>query len=365
LNVSNDSFYLLNAGRSNGLFTGLFSQAENDMSISSSSPFKVATVPLISQRGNASRNVANVSAWLADAALQEISLVVFPEASLVGYGDTLNLRRRELVTLAEPLDGRSIDEVANAVERTGVAAGVGFIERAPDGRLFNSYVICMPGGVRCCHRKLHMVEHPGIERGEQYTVLDTTWGVRIGILIGADNYLIENVRMTALMGATLLVAPHRIYGSDSNGEAALQRLSPAQRVRPHAAHSAIAEENADAADWLRQSMIARASDNGMFVVFSNGSEQGSNQGGMIIDPLGRVLAEHGSSSSPMVSAEVNPGLIAGSVGQQCLTARRSDSNGPFVRSMLPRDNAFAERSGTPSRGAIALSFAQVSRIRQT
>jgi predicted amidohydrolase len=335
------------------------------MSLSSSLTFKVATVPLISQRGNASHNVANVSAWLADAALQEISLVVFPEASLVGYGDTLNLRRRELVTLAEPLDGRSIDEVANAVERTGVAAGVGFIERAPDGRMFNSYVICMPGGVRCCHRKLHMVEHPGIERGEQYTVLDTTWGVRIGIMIGADNYLIENVRMTALMGATLLVAPHRTYGSDSNGEAALQRLSPAQRTQRRTVQTTVAAESTGAADWLRRSLMARASDNGMFVIFSNGWEAGSNQSGMIIDPFGRVLAEHGSSSSPMVSAEVNPNLIAASVGQQCLTARRSDGNGPFVRSMLSRSNPFAERSGTPSRGAIALSFAQVSRIRQT
>jgi predicted amidohydrolase len=362
LNVSNDSFYLLNAWRSNGLFNRIFSQAVHDMSLSSSSPFKVATVPLSSLRGNASQNVANVSARLVDAALQGISLVVFPEFSLVGYGDTLNLRRRELVTLAEPLDGRSIDKVANAVERTGVAAGVGFIERAPDGRLFNSYVVCMPGGVRCCHRKLQTVEHPGIERGEQYTVLEAKWGVRIGILIGADNYLIENVRMTALMGATLLVAPHRTYGSDSGGESSLQRLSTGQRARPHATERT---ESDGEADWLRRSLIARASDNGMFVAFSNGSDTGSHQNGTIIDPGGRVLAEHGPSASPMVFAEVNAGLIAGSVGQQCLTARRSDNNAPSVRSVLPRGNAFAERSGAPSRGAIALSFAQVSRIRQT
>ncbi|MFT4503570.1 nitrilase-related carbon-nitrogen hydrolase [Caballeronia sp. 15711] len=329
------------------------------MSSSSCSPFKVAAVPLSSLRGNASQNVANMSASLADAALQGISLVVFPEFSLAGYGDTLKLRRRELVMLAEPLDGRSIDKVANSVERTGVAAGVDFIERAPDGRLFNSYVICMPDGVRCCHRKLQMAEHPAIERGEQYTVLDTKWGVRIGILIGADNYLIENVRVTALMGATLLVAPHRTYGLDGHGESSLQRLSTGQRVRPPGSQT-------DAeADWLRRSLIARASDNGMFVVFSNGSNTGDHQHGTIIDPAGQVLAEQETSSSPTVSAEVNPGLIAESVGQQCLTARRSDSNGPFVRSVLPRGNTFAERSGAPSRGAIALGFAQVSRIRQT
>jgi predicted amidohydrolase len=353
--MSNDSFYLSNAWRSNGLFTGPFSQAVKDMA----SPFKIATVPLVSVRGNASLNVASVSARLADAALQGISMVVFPEASLVGYGDTLNLRRRDLETLAEPLDGRSIDEVAKAVERSGVAAGVGFIERAPEGSLFNSYVICMPGGVRCCHRKLHTVEHPVIECGEQYTVLDTKWGVRIGILIGADNYLVENVRMTALMGATLLVAPHRTYGSDGNGEAALQRLSTEQRTRAHAT------ESVGGADWLRRSLIARASDNGMFVVFSNGSNVAAHQDGMIIDPCGQVLADHGSSCGTMLSASVDPGLIAGSVGQQCLAARRSDTNAPRIRSMLPTINIYAERNGTAPRGAIALSFAQVSRVRQT
>src|SRR5471030_42186 len=353
--MSNDSFYLSNGRRSNGLFIGLSGQAANDMA----SPFKVATVPLVSVRGDASQNIANVSARLADAALQGISLVVFPEAGLVGYGDTLNLRRRELVTLAGPLDGRSIDEVAEAVERSGVAAGVGFLERAPNGSLFNSYVICMPGGVRCCHRKLHMVEHPVIECGEQYTVLDTKWGVRIGILIGEDNYLVENVRMTALMGATLLVAPHRTYGSDSNGEAALQRLSTEQRTRSHAT------ESVGGAGWLRRSLIARASDNGMFVVFSNGSDVAMHQDGMVVDPGGRVLADHGSLSGTMLFASVDPGLIAGSVGQQCLAARRSDTNAPRARSMLPSANGYAERNGTAPRGAIALSFAQVSRIRQT
>ncbi|MDN7182689.1 carbon-nitrogen hydrolase [Caballeronia sp. SEWSISQ10-4 2] len=339
------------------------------MSVSPSPTFQVASVPLISLRGNASQNVANVSAWLADAALKGISLVVFPEASLVGYGDTLHLRRRELATLAEPLDGRSIEAVANAVERTGVAAGVGFIERAPDGKFFNSYVVCIPGGLRRCHRKLHVVEHPGIECGEQYTVLDTKWGVRIGILIGADNYLIENVRMTALMGATLLVAPHRMIGSDGQGDTSLQRFFPERRSRPRADHGAVTAESAGGADWLRRSLMARASDNGMFVVFSDGSDTGDNQSspgnGMIIDPWGRVLAESASSSSSsaMVSAAVDPGLIAGSVGQKCLAARRSDVYGPISRPMLEPSDAFEERRSTASRGSIAMSFAQVSRAR--
>lgn len=71
--MSNDSFYLLKAWRSNALFNGFFNQVVNDMSF----PFQVATVPLISLRGNASQNVANVSAWLEGAALKGISLVVF------------------------------------------------------------------------------------------------------------------------------------------------------------------------------------------------------------------------------------------------------------------------------------------------
>jgi len=366
------------------------------MSSSSIPTLRVASIPLRSRRGEPAQNVARVAEWLVLAARDEIGLAVFPEACLVGYGSLAKLHRDELEALAEALDGPMMGAVADAVERTGVAAGVGFIERSLDGRLFNSYAVCLPGGVRHCHRKLHAFEHRRIVSGDRFTVFDTAWGVRVGVLIGGDAYLVENVRMTALMGATLLVAPHRSYSAQRGGGRVLQPVSaeqwrnreakagaPGTPLTPgasRAAGSAVADGRAgmaglagvrarrDAEDWVRAWLPARAADNGIFAVFSDGLDLRSNEGapgvGMIVDPCGGILAEStrvddASAEGVIVAASVDPDLIATSAGQQWLRARRPDLYAPLGRA--DRDAAVFEPRGVTSRGSIAVSFAQVSR----
>jgi predicted amidohydrolase len=56
---------------------------------------------------------------------------------------------------------------------------------------------------------LHAFEHEAIASGSSYTVFDTRWGFRAGVLICWDKNLVENVRITALLGATVLIAPHQ------------------------------------------------------------------------------------------------------------------------------------------------------------
>ncbi|MGF6531975.1 putative amidohydrolase [Paraburkholderia sp. GAS206C] len=368
------------------------------MSSSSSPMLCVASIPLRSRRGEPAQNVARIAAWLALAARDKVDLAVFPEACLVGYGSLAKLHRDELEALAEPLDGPMMGAVADAVERTGVAAGVGFIERSQDGRLFNSYAVCLPGGVRHCHRKLHAYEHRRIVSGDRFTVFDTAWGVRVGVLIGGDAYLIENVRMTALMGATLLVAPHRSYSAQRGAGRVLQPVSAeqwrhrgAQAGAARATGGAIGDRTAsatltddvageagvrarrDAEDWLRAWLPARAADNGIFAVFCDGLELGNNEfapgAGMIVDPCGRILTESvcvsdaciidTSAEGVIVAANVDPGQIATSAGQQWLRARRPDLYAPLGRA--DRDTTVFESRGMTSRGSIAVSFAQVSR----
>lgn len=65
------------------------------------------------------------------------------------------------------------------------------------------------------HRKLHAFEHEAISSGSRFTVFDTPWQVRVGVLICWDNNLVENVRATALLGATVLLAPHQTGGTNS------------------------------------------------------------------------------------------------------------------------------------------------------
>jgi hypothetical protein len=62
------------------------------------------------------------------------------------------------------------------------------------------------------HRKLHAFEHSAIRSGDEFTVFDLPEGWRCGLLICYDCNLIENVRITALRGADVLLAPHQTGG---------------------------------------------------------------------------------------------------------------------------------------------------------
>jgi predicted amidohydrolase len=346
---------------------------------------RVAAIPLVSPGGGVSSNVTNVSRVterLALAAREGIGLAVFPEACLAECANFAKLSRRELDALAERIDGPSVSAVADAVDATGVTAGVGLIERAPDGRLFNSYVICLPGGMRYCHRKLYAFEHRRIECGNRFTVFDTVWGVRIAVLIGGDNYLIENVRMTALMGATLLVAPHRRYRMNRNTACELQPMSVRHASRVDAARD-VACSNAgegegndhSATGGLRHWLPARAADNGMFVAFSDSAEadadaQASDERGrerhtaMIVDPCGRILADKADRASAFVSAELDSALIGASAGRQWLESRRAELYGPLAQTENQAP-AIARTSAAVRGGAVPLSFAVVGRDRLT
>ncbi|WP_176057704.1 nitrilase-related carbon-nitrogen hydrolase [Paraburkholderia sp. BCC1876] len=336
------------------------------MSSSSGPSLRVASIPLVSCRGDAVQNVARVVTCLANAACQNIGLVVFPESCLAGYASMAKLPRAELEALAESLDGPSIHAVADAVEQTGVAAGVGIVERATDGRLFNSYVVCLPGGQRHCHRKLHAFEHRRIGSGDRFTVFDTSWGIRIGILIGADNYLVENMRVTALMGATLLIAPHRSFGGRSAGGMKMQPVSIEQARRGENAHRAF-DSNNEALSDLPHWLPARAADNGLFIAFSDGADVTDNSSvtgtGMIVDPRGRTLGSNsGDTTNTLISADIEASLTHNSAGRQWLTARRPDLYGLLSRPEDRRTTEFEPRSLSP-RGSIAVSFAQVGRNR--
>ncbi|CAB3761780.1 nitrilase-related carbon-nitrogen hydrolase [Paraburkholderia solisilvae] len=329
------------------------------MTPSSIAPLRVAAIPFASRPGDTRENVSRVVAWLDEAARAGITLAVFPEACLSGANGALRARRTSRAqwhALAEPLDGAAIGAIAQAVERTGVAAGVGWIERAADGRCFNSYVVCLPGGARFCHRKLHTGAQQ-VGNGSRFTVFDTQWGVRVGILIGADNEVVENARVTALMGATLLLAPHR---SD-----------------PVAAARGVDRAGFGSIDALRRALPGRALDNGTFIVLAAGEDDGASAGArgaaMIVDPRGRVLADSLAGSSlrssagsadflPFVSAVIDRSLVDASVSGHWRAARRPALYRPLTAA-APDDAQPPERAPqrAVARGAVPISFAVVRR----
>lgn len=264
-------------------------------------PFRIATIALDSSKGDA----VHISARLTDAAAHGAHIAVFPQTCLAATRD-----------VPEPADGPSLEMIAAAVATTGVAAGVGWIERTAHGRLYESYALCMPGGARIVHRKLQ-ADHGRMHGGNRFTVFDTPFGARMAILIGSDNEVMENVRMTALLGATLLIAPQR-----------------------NAARTAA-------------TLAVRAVDNGLFIAQSGNRD-------VIAAPDGSLPGQRVKNG--MLIADIDPALAEHCAARQSLAARRPDLYAPLARETRSYPLAIDAERATP-RGSLPLSFAIVGRNR--
>ncbi|WP_133679199.1 nitrilase family protein [Paludibacterium purpuratum] len=289
---------------------------------------KVAAVQFQHRANDKSYNLARIAAFAAAAAARGVQLLVCPEMCITGYWHVPKLPPAEVEALAEPLDGPSVNRLQQLAMQYHLGVGAGFIERADDGRLFNSYVVCLPDGTRHCHRKLHAFEHACIDSGDRFTVFETPWGIRAGILICWDNNLVENVRANALLGATLLIAPHQTGGTCSRSPHGMKPIPLTLWQRRHEDPEAIeaAFKGPNGREWLMRWLPARAHDNGVFVVFSNGVGQDEDEvrtgNAMILDPYGRILAETWAAQDDMVTAELDFSLVNMSTGQRWLRGRR-------------------------------------------
>ncbi|WP_394788530.1 nitrilase-related carbon-nitrogen hydrolase [Rhodoferax sp.] len=291
---------------------------------------RAACVQLQHRANDRAYNLAQIDHFVAQAQAQQVQLLVFPEMCISGYWHVRKLDVPALEALAEPVDGPSIRHVVQLAQRSGVAIGAGWLERGADGRLFNSYAVCLPDGQRHVHRKLHAFEHPHIHSGDRYTVFDTPWGVRAAILICWDNNLVENVRACALAGATLLIAPHQTGGTDSRSPHGMKRIPLQTWAQRDSDPQAIEQtfKGDSGRGWLLRWLPARAHDNGMFVLFSNGvgpdDDEVRTGNAMLIDPYGRILAETWAAADAMVVADLDLQLIDMCTGQRWLRGRRPE-----------------------------------------
>jgi predicted amidohydrolase len=164
--------------------------------------------------------------------------------------------------------------------------------------------------------------------GQDYTVFDLPDGTRAGILICYDNNLVENVRITALQGAEVLLAPHQTGGCDSRSPRGMKRIDPAlwhaRLEHPQALRDAF--QGKDGRGWLMRWLPARAHDNGLFLIFSNGigvdDDEVRTGNAMILDPYGEILAETDSIESAMVIADLDPEMREWCTGVRWMKARR-------------------------------------------
>ena len=190
--------------------------------------------------------------------------------------------------VAEPLDGPTVKALRAAAADAGAAVHLGsVIERADDGRLYNTSVLAGPDGeVRVVYRKVHRF---GFSGGEALH------------LSAGDDVVVDRGPLGALGLTTCydLRFPE-LYRAlvDRGAELALVVASwPARRV----------------AHW-RLLLQARAVEDQMFVVGCNavGEDAGVPLGGhsMAVDPWGEVLAEAGEEEQ-VLTVEVDLAAVAG------------------------------------------------------
>ncbi|MGL4965359.1 MAG: nitrilase family protein [Inquilinus sp.] len=295
---------------------------------------RAATVQFRHQADDKPYNLSRIRHFTAAAAAEGVKILEFPEMCITGYWHVRNLGRDAIAALAEPVpDGPSVQAVRDLAVQHGMAIGAGLVEAGGDGRCYNSYAVCLPDGSVHCHRKLHAFESDHIASGNRYTVFDTPWGVRLGVLICWDNNLVENARATALLGAEILLAPHQTGGCASRSPHAMGLIDPALWHRRHEDPAAIEAEFAGpkGRGWLMRWLPARAHDNGMFLLFSNGvgEDDGEVRTGnaMVLDPYGRILAETGVADDAMVVADLDLDLLPLATGRRWIRGRRPELYG--------------------------------------
>jgi predicted amidohydrolase len=290
---------------------------------------RVASVQFESAAGDKDANFRKVESFVEQAAQQNVRLIVFPECCITGYWFIRNLSVEALAKMAEPIfDGPSSRRLAELARRFGMTIGAGLIEAGANGEFYNSYVIAMPDGRAQRHRKLHAFEHPSVRSGSEFTVFDIPDGFRVGVLICYDCNLIENVRLTALQGAEILIAPHQTGGCRSKNPHLMGVIERRVWDERHKNSEAIERElrGEKGRGWLMRWLPSRAHDNGVFLIFSNGvgvdDDEIRTGNAMILDPYGRILTETCKAGDDMVIADLDASLLADSTGGRWMRARR-------------------------------------------
>ena len=138
------------------------------------------------------------------------------------------------------------------------------------------------------------------------------------------------------MGADVLLAPHQTGGCNSASPHAMGLIDVNtwrnRDIDPVAIENEI--KGPKGREWLMRWLPARARDNGMFLVFSNGigEDHGEVRTGnaMILDPYGRVLTETWAASDQMVIADLDLDLLPMSQGRRWLKVRRPELYGSLI-----------------------------------
>ncbi len=295
---------------------------------------RAATAQFEARDGGKAYNLSVIEDMSRRAAAGGAELICFHECSISGYTFLETLSRAELEALAEDVPGGpSVKRLVEIAAAAGVTIAAGLVERHA-GQLFNCHVVVDGGGLLAKHRKIHEFISEHISCGDRYTVFEAC-GAKIGVLTCYDNNLPENVRLTAMMGAEVILMPH-VTGCLPSPMPGRGTVDPAVwRARDRDPVRCRQEfDGPKGRGWIMRWLPARAWENGVYAIYSNpiGEEGGTIKpgGSMILDPFGEVIAECRALGEEVVVAELVPEKLQLASGASYIKARRPELYGQMV-----------------------------------
>lgn len=168
-----------------------------------SSKLKIAGVSCIIKPGKVDENLAQIEKWTKLAAAEGADMVLFNETCATGYWFS-----REVRPLAEPRNGRIVQELTSFAKDNDIIICAGMAEKAAS-KVHNTQVVVGPQGVIGFHRKSSFPsgEEKWHDIGRDTNVF-TVRGVRVGIAICFESIAPDTCRKLARKGAKIILAPY-------------------------------------------------------------------------------------------------------------------------------------------------------------
>lgn len=295
---------------------------------------RIAAVQFEHRNGDKAYNLQRIRELAQQAVDRGAEIVSFHECCIPAYTFVQSFSKEELLALAEPVpSGPSTQELMQISAEVGVPILAGLFEE-DQGDVYNTYV-CVDGHQLVARfRKLHAFVNSHLSSGSEYVVFDLR-GCRCGILICYDNNLVENVRMTTLLGAEIIFMPHVTCCLPSvmpgrglvDPELWENRDRDPVRLRQEF-------QGPKGKGWLMRWLPARAYDNGVYAIFTNpvGMDDQEVKPGlsMILDPFGEIIAECTNLGDDMAIALCTEEKLGQAGGRRYIRARRPELYGKLV-----------------------------------
>lgn len=289
---------------------------------------RIGTAQFEARDGDKDFNFSRIETLTRKAVDDGADLVCFHECSIPGYTFLENLSRGETAALAEPVpDGPSTKRLIELARKLNVALATGLVEQDGD-HLYNTYIAVSPAGFVAKHRKIHAFVSDHLSCGDSYTVFDLL-GAKFGLLICYDANLPENVRMTAMLGAEIILMPH-VTGCLPSPMPGRGKVAPEVWQNRETDPVTCRQEfdGPKGRGWLMRWLPTRAYENGVYAVYSNpiGVEGDTIKpgGSLILDPFGEVIAECRKLGDEVVVATCDPVKLDVAPGRGYIRARRPE-----------------------------------------